>query len=141
MSETLTAEHTIIVSNNLADCEKIFSLLETLINKAGIPQDIHHDLKLAIEETFTNIVSYAFDDEARHDITLQLNTNNDHLGITFIDDGLKFDPLSDCDKSLDPEALCDGGMGIHIIRSLSDHQEYNRVGQTNVFTVTKHYTK
>lgn len=141
MSKTHTGEHTIIVSNNLADCDKIFTFLEALINKANTPQDVYQDIKLAIEETFTNIVSYAFDDEARHAITLQLNADNDHLGITFIDDGMKFDPLTDYEKSLDPEALCDGGMGIHIIRSMTDEQRYERIGQRNVFTLTKHYTR
>ena len=72
---------------------------------------------------------------------MQLHLCEQRLDITFIDNGIAFDPLNDSNKSMDQDNLDEGGMGIHIIRSLTDEQRYERIEQRNVFTLTKHYTR
>ena len=131
----------ITVRNTIADCDKLFALLEILADRISLDEDIHNDLKLVIEETFVNIVSYAFEDEENHEITLQLHDKTNKLDLIFIDDGCAFDPLNDSRKVMDRDNLAEGGMGIHIIRSMTDEQRHERIEQRNVFTLTKHYTK
>jgi anti-sigma regulatory factor (Ser/Thr protein kinase) len=48
--------------------------------------------------------------------------------------------LTDCSSNLDTNDHCNGGMGIPLIKSLTDKQKYIRIDKRNVFTVTKHYT-
>ena len=131
----------ITVSNNLLDTDKLFAFLDQWADSIGLAEDIYNDLKLAIDETFVNIVSYAFDDESSHDITIKFHQTEHRIDITFIDNGIAFDPLNDSNKTMDPDNLDKGGMGIHIIRSLTEEQHYERIGQRNVFTLTKHYTR
>ena len=131
----------ITVSNTLSDCDKLFAFLDRHADRLGLSKDIYNDLKLAIDETFVNIVSYAFDDESTHEITMELHHSDHRIDITFIDNGIAFDPLNDSNKTLDLDKLDEGGMGIHIIRSMTDEQHYERIEQRNVFTLTKHYTR
>jgi len=133
MGEQSTNKQTISLKNRISDCSKLSDFLTSYANAFNISEDVYNDLRLVLEETFINIASYAFDIKDSENITIELDGNADKISITFTDTGIAFDPLTD--------DHCEGGMGIHIIKSLSDHQEYNRVGQSNVFTVTKHYTK
>ena len=106
-----------------------------------IPDEIYNDLRLVLEEAFVNIASYAYTEKDNQPVTIELSNTQNEISITFTDTGIAFNPLTDPAECKDTDDHCEGGMGIHIIKSLTDHQEYNRVGQSNVFTVTKHYTK
>ena len=141
MNSANTDNPSITVRNTLPDRDKLFNFFDKQAGRIGLAEDIYNDLKLAIDETFVNIVSYAFDDERSHDIAMQLHLCEQRLDITFIDNGIAFDPLNDSNKSMDQDKLDEGGMGIHIICSLTDEQRYERIEQRNVFTLTKHYTR
>jgi len=131
----------ITVSNSLSDRDQLFAFLDKQADRIGLADGIYNDLKLAIDETFVNIISYAFDDKISHDIAMEFHHSDHRIDITFIDNGIAFDPLNDSHKIMDKDKLDEGGMGIHIIRSMTDEQHYERIDQRNVFTLTKHYTK
>jgi anti-sigma regulatory factor (Ser/Thr protein kinase) len=130
----------IVIHNHSTESKVLFEVLSTYIRTQNIPDEILNDLRLVTEETFINIVSYAYPTEETHEVTVEFSHSNSCIDITFIDSGRAFNPLVDCTTSLDTDNNCDGGMGIHLIKSLTDQQEYNRIEERNVFTVTKHYT-
>jgi anti-sigma regulatory factor (Ser/Thr protein kinase) len=130
----------LIINNSSTECETLSKALSSYINTQDIPDEILHDLRLVTEETFINIVNYAYPPEETHEVTIELSHSDNRINITFIDAGKAFNPLTDCTASIDTDDHCDGGMGIHLIKSLTDKQEYNRIEERNVFTVTKHYT-
>ena len=131
------------IKNSSDECATIADFLKDYIQDNNISVDVLDDLRLVLEETFINIVNYAHPAQQgqAEDVNIELSHDPASISMTFIDNGEKFDPLADNTKQMDIDDLCDGGMGIHIIKSLSDEQHYQRVGQHNVFTVTKHYTK
>ncbi len=131
----------ITLRNELADSSKLVDFLSDYVKTYKIPDDTYNDLRLVLEETFINIASYAFDKHDGQTITIDLNNTAGKIQITFTDAGIAFNPLNHAADNIETDDHCEGGMGIHIIRSLTDHQQYDRVGQSNVFTVTKHYTK
>ncbi|MBL4711551.1 MAG: ATP-binding protein [Gammaproteobacteria bacterium] len=131
---------TLSILNRTADSKKLSTFLAAYISSNNIPGYIHDDLRLAIEETFINITNYAFDIKGAYPVDIEARRTTDTISITIIDSGIAFNPLLDCDKRIENNEHCEGGMGIHIIKSLTDKQEYNRINQRNVFTVTKHYT-
>ena len=141
MSEQSTNRQIITLKNRVSDSSKLSDFLTSYVKALNISEDIYNDLRLVLEETFINIASYAFDKHDNESITVELDANADEIRITFTDTGIAFDPLTEVTDCGETDDHCEGGMGIHIIKSLTDHQEYNRVGQSNVFTVTKHYTK
>jgi sigma-B regulation protein RsbU (phosphoserine phosphatase) len=131
-------KQTITLKNSATESDKLSENLHRFIHSNDISPDIHDDLRLAIEEIFINIISYAYPANKTYNITIEFSHAVSSMNITFTDSGAAFNPLS-CTTCSDD--LCDGGMGIPLIKSLTDEQSYKRVKQHNVFTVTKHYTK
>ncbi len=133
----------ISVQNKTSESIKLSDFLAEFISANNIPDAIHNDLRLATEEAFVNIVNYAFSNKETQMISIAISCNNNAISITFIDQGFAFNPLLaagiNSSKSINTNDLCDGGMGIRIIKSLTDKQEYSRINQCNVFTVTKNY--
>jgi anti-sigma regulatory factor (Ser/Thr protein kinase) len=131
----------ITLHNRLSDSSKLFDFLTQCVETIKVPDETYNDLRLILEEAFVNIVSYAYEEKETQSITVALTNTADEICITFKDNGVAFNPLAVTAACTETDDHSEGGMGIHIIKSLSDNQEYNRVGQSNVFTVTKHYTR
>ena len=94
---------------------------------------------LAIEEIVTNCIHYGYDDADEHTIVITLSVADETLTITVVDDGHEFDPLAreGPDLTAPAEGRPIGGLGIHMLRSLSDGMAYERRGGTNHLTLTK----
>jgi len=131
----------ITVKNNISECDRLSAFLTDYESSNNIPDEIQHDLRLVLEEAFVNITNYAFASGETHTVSIEISNTANAISITFIDDGIAFNPLLDCNNEIDADDHCEGGMGIYLIKSLTDQQKYNRIKQRNVFTVTKHYTK
>ena len=141
MNNKPSNRQTIIVQNKISDYSKLSDFLNDYVRSTHIADEIIDDLRLVLEETFVNIASYAFSDNEPHTVTIEFNHTADTVSLTFTDTGIAFNPITGCNKNIENENHCEGGMGIHIIMSLTDSQKYDRIEQRNVFTVTKHYTK
>lgn len=131
----------ITVKNNTSECGRLSAFLTDYESSNNIPDEIQHDLRLVLEEAFVNITNYAFPSGETHTVSVEISNTANAISITFIDDGIAFNPLLDCKNKIDADYHCEGGMGIHLIKSLTDQQKYNRIKQRNIFTVTKNYTK
>ena len=78
------------------------------------------DVKLALTEACSNSVRHAYDDGAGMvEILYELHT--DRLVVEVADGGYGFVPPEE--RASDPEELSEGGLGIAIIRALSDEFE------------------
>ena len=141
MNKQVINRQRISLSNEISDSVKLSEFLTGFVKTLDISDETYNDLRLVIEETFVNIASYAYAEKDSQAVTIEMSNTSSEISITFTDTGIALAPLTDPVECKDTDDHCDGGMGIHIITSLTDHQEYNRVGQSNVFTVTKHYTK
>ena len=130
----------ILLRNTTSDSGKLSDFLATYAKSFNIPDESYNDLRLIVEEVFVNIASYACM-ENEQKIKIELNSTSTEINVTFTDSGITFNPLTDATECKETDDYCDGGMGIQIIRSLSDHLDYKRIEQHNVFTITKHYTK
>ena len=141
MNKQVLNRQSISLHSKTSDCDKLSNFLTGYIKAIEISDEIYNDLRLATEEAFVNIANYAYAGKNDQIITIELSNTSDEISITFTDTGIAFNPLTDPTECKDTVDHCEGGMGIQLITSLTDHQQYNRVGQSNVFTITKHYTK
>jgi len=130
----------ISLRNKSSDSGKLSDLLVTYAKSFNISDESYNDLRLIAEEVFINITSYACM-KNEQTIKVELNSTTTEINVTFTDSGIAFNPLTDATECQETDDHCDGGMGIQIIKSLSDHLDYKRIEQHNVFTITKHYTK
>jgi serine/threonine-protein kinase RsbW len=86
-----------------------------------IEEDALRDLKLALTEACTNSVRHAYAD-TRGAIEVRYELSEGWLAIEVEDDGAGFEP-NFSDRPLDPDALDEGGLGLAIIRAVSDEFE------------------
>lgn len=83
---------------------------------------------LVLEELITNVIKYAYPDGADRMIQVEMSIHEGKLAIAIVDDGQPFDPLSA------PPAVTEGGiedrpiggLGLHMVRSVTDHFAYCR---------------
>ena len=101
-----------------------------------IPGPIAYKFGLALDETLTNAISYAFHDGRPHRIEVRVEKRDGHLTAIVSDDGEPFDPLSqpapDIHAPVEDRKI--GGLGIHLLRTLMDTVEYRRLGGRNNLT-------
>lgn len=115
--------------------------------RTGIKDETRNDLHVVLDEVCSNVFKHAYagaDAEASPGaLRLIVRRLPAAIELTFIDQGLAFDPLSlpapDLTLSLDDRPL--GGLGIHLVRQLTDHQSYrhsvvegNRLSLTRLVT-------
>ena len=94
---------------------------------------------LAIEELVTNCIKYGYDDADAHTIDIELSVDASKLTMVVADDGHPFDPLAATppDLSLAIEDRPIGGLGIHMLRELTDEMTYERRDGANRVTLIK----
>jgi serine/threonine-protein kinase RsbW len=79
-----------------------------------------HDLKLALTEACTNSVKHAYDEAGAGSVDIVYELQEDRLAVEVGDAGAGFDPA---DTGADVEELVEGGLGIAIIRAVTDEVE------------------
>ena len=95
-------------------------------------------INICLDELFTNIVYYGFEDDLEHTIKFTLKAESNLLTINIEDDGIPFNPLEKVDPEFpdNVDSAKIGGLGIHIIKQLMDNVRYERK-QGNKLTMVK----
>lgn len=132
---------TLVLVNRLAEIERMSQHIEEFADASGMDRKAVFEANLVLEEIVTNIISYAYDDGAQHEITVNLACEQSVLSITVADDGKAFNPLEqtapDIDKPLEERKV--GGLGIYFVRNLMGEIEYERVNGQNRLRMRKDY--
>ncbi len=135
----MKSEINIILKNKFDELSKMSESVNSFAETNSLNDEIKHDIKLALDEIITNIISYAFDDDNEHEISVKICIDNNKLSINIEDDGKPFDPLEypppDTTKPLEERDI--GGLGVFFVRELMDEIEYKRKENKNILTITK----
>ena len=114
--------------NNLGELNRLVAELEQLAEEWKIPPKAGMELNLILEELFTNIVFYAFDDGRDHDILVTFTHPQPVIiKICLEDDGKAFNLLEkDTGNSINHpiEERQIGGLGIHFVKNLVNDISY-----------------
>lgn len=105
---------------------------------AGLAEADKTRLELAVEESLVNVFNYAYAQQERPGVALcRISVESDGVSVEIIDEGPAFDPLvrPDPDTALDLEQRQPGGLGIFMIRQLTDEVRYRREEGRNVLTI------
>lgn len=123
----------------IENLEQVNDFLVRGLDKDILRQTVLFDLKLAIEEIFTNIVRHGLKKEQIATVTIQLRIDEESVQVEICDTGKAFNPLTTADPDLDVplEERKLGGMGIFLVKQLMDHVNYRRVGNINILTLRK----
>ena len=117
----------------------VLELISQAAGEAGMGPGPCASLELAAEEIFVNIVNYAYGDQPG-EVTVGCSLAEDGLfEIVFSDQGAPFNPLQapDPDLSSDLAHRQIGGLGISLVRELSDRVSYTRQDHRNHLIIGK----
>lgn len=134
-SETVSFE----VRNRIADLDELHRKVETFAETCGMPMKCTFEVSLVLEELFNNIISYGFDGNGEHPIRFTLSIDDNLLTMRIEDTGAPFNPV----KATDPDVKCPlmdreiGGLGVHLVKKLSNRMTYERTGTKNILTIVK----
>ena len=111
------------------------------LEAADCPMKARMQIDVAVEEIFVNISSYAYAPE-QGTATVRVEVSKDPVTvmITFMDQGMPYDPLAkqDPDVTLSAEARQIGGLGIFMTKKIMDDIAYEYKDGQNILTLKKH---
>lgn len=125
--------------NHLSELATLCEKMEGVGRALGLSQRCLFEINLALDELFTNIISYGFRDRSEHFIRVRISAERNVLTVVLEDDGIAFNPV----ERIPPERRCAleecevGGLGIHLVKNLMDDVVYERRAGTNVLTLKK----
>lgn len=112
--------------------------LKDYAETANIPDSELRQITLVIEELFSKIVKFAFEDDENHLLELALERMEKEILIEMKDDGDAFNPLEyNAKQENNPAYIEDGGMDLSLIRAFCDSIRYLRENSQNIVLIRK----
>jgi len=128
------------LKSKLSELNTLCRHLEDCGNAMDLPQKCLFEINLGLDELFTNIISYGFEDEIEHQIKFSLAKDKETLVVQVEDDGIPFNPLeAKCPDAAaqDLDSINIGGLGIHLVKKMMDDIDYQRVKGKNRLILKK----
>lgn len=109
--------------------------LDSFLDGAGCGPKIRIALETVVEEVFMNIVHHSGASVAE----LTVEKEGDDIVLRFSDDGVPYNPLlrGDPDITLPLEQRAVGGLGILMVRRMTDRQTYSYENGRNLLTLAR----
>lgn len=119
---------------------KVIEFVDEQLEQYGCPMKAQMQIDIAIDELFGNIAHYAYNPLVGP-ATVRVEVADDPMSviITFIDNGVPYDPLKreDPDTSLSAEERKIGGLGIYMVKKSMDEITYQYKDNKNILTIKK----
>ena len=128
------------LKNKLSELDTLCQKLEGFGESIGLSPKFIFETNLALDELFTNIISYGYSDKKIHHIRVTISLQNNELLFSIEDDGMPFNPteVEEPDLGCTIEECKIGGLGIHLAKNLMDEVCYQRCKDKNILTLRKH---
>lgn len=139
----MSRQLTFVLPNDLGAVMGKVEDTEAFLRDAGCDDGPAQQVAIVAEEILTNVLQNAWGGGAsghcRVDVVAEGRSDGVLVTLRTQDDGVAFDPLAadapDLEASLEEREI--GGLGIHLIRMMTDDQTYRRIDGLNVLEVVK----
>lgn len=124
--------------------EKITEFVDEQLEMYDCPPKAKVQIDIAIDELFGNIALYAYNpDEGPATVRVEVTENPLSVILTFIDNGVPYNPLekADPDTTLSAEERQIGGLGIYMVKKTMDEIVYEYKNGQNILKVKKSLEK
>lgn len=127
------------LKSKLSELDTLCRHVERFGKSKGLSQKCIFEVNLALDELFTNIISYGFSDDKVHTIEITIAIKDNTLVFNIEDDGMPFNPtiVEAPDLECTIEDCKIGGLGIHLAKNLMDEVCYQRCKEKNILTLKK----
>ena len=140
------------VTADVNNLQSVMSFLQTHLDAQDCPRKARMAIELAVEEVFVNIAMYAYV-SGNGEVTVRICPSGDGpadetapegsrgIEVTFIDQGIPYDPLAreDPDVTLPANQRRIGGLGIFLIKQQMDDVTYEHRDGSNILTLKKQF--
>jgi len=129
------------LSPRLSELTRVRNKLDRYLRDGSLPDTVRCTLLVVAEEILTNIVHYGCCDDTSDIIEVKVDQENAVVHMEFIDSGKPFDLLKEAGRATAGQLVDNlelGGIGVRLVRELTNHQEYTRKAGRNHFQITKH---
>jgi len=129
----------ISLDNQIEQLKTITNWIKESMILLKIPDNLENTINLVVEEAFSNIVFYAYEPGHKGKIDLSLDLEGEFVVIELKDNGKPFDPtlMQEPDTSLPAQERPIGGLGVFLMKKMTDYLNYRREDQTNILTIKK----
>ena len=115
------------IAATVENIETVTEFVNAQLELTDCPIRAQMQIDIAIDELFGNIAHYAYNPEVGN-ATVRVEVSEDPLAVivTFIDNGIPYDPLrkDDPDITLSAEEREIGGLGIYLVKKSMDEISY-----------------
>ena len=125
----------------LENIPAVTAFVEEQLEQVGCPMKAQMQIDIAIDELFSNIAQYAYTPKTgKATVRVEVTENPMAVVISFIDNGIPYDPLAKADPnvSLPADERQIGGLGIFMVKKSMDEINYEYKNGQNVLTIKKH---
>ena len=133
----MSPPYTFTIVTDPGELGRIAATVEEIGEKEHWSAELIFRVHLALEELGLNVINYGHD-EGLHEIQFTVTSQAEQVTIEMTDDGRPFDPLHDApppDLSAPLEDRRIGGQGVHLVRTLMDQVQYERISGKNHITL------
>ena len=128
------------IAATVESIETVTDFVNEQLEAYDCPMKVVMQIDIAIDELFSNIAHYAYNPETG-EATVRVEVVEDPLSviITFIDNGVPYDPLKqeDPDTTLSIEERQIGGLGIYMVKKTMDDITYEYKDGKNILAIKK----
>ena len=128
------------ITATIENIATVTAFVDEQLEALNCPIKAQMQIDIAIDELFGNIAHYAYNPDVG-EATVRVEVQEDPMAviITFIDNGVAYDPLkqADPDTSLSAEARQIGGLGIFMVKKSMDKISYRYNEGQNILTIVK----
>ena len=128
------------VNADVNELQRVLNFVEGCVQEIDCSPKALMQINVAVEEIFVNIAHYAYSDKTGDAvIEVEISSEPKAITITFIDSGVKYDPLAkpDPDVTLSAKERKIGGLGIFMTKKFMDELSYEYRDGQNVFSMKK----
>ncbi|MDR2739614.1 MAG: ATP-binding protein [Treponema sp.] len=122
----------------LDDLDRLLEWVKAALDAYACPAGTSQQLMMVTEEIFVNIANYAYP-EKTGDVTVRIGRAGEAFAIQFEDGGEFFDPLDwpnpKIKGSIEERKV--GGLGIYLVKTMTDHADYRWLDGRNQLTIFK----
>ena len=128
------------IAATVENIEVVTDFVNQQLEELACPMKAQMQIDIAIDELFSNIAHYSYNPEVgQATVRVEVVENPLAVTITFIDNGIPYDPLAkeDPDLTLSAEERQIGGLGIYMVKKSMDEITYEYKDGQNILAIKK----
>lgn len=128
------------IAATVENIQAVTDFVNEQLSAIGCPMKAQTQIDIAIDELFGNIAHYAYHPGVGPaTVRVEVEEDPPAVRISFIDNGMPYDPLAraDPDVTLSAEEREVGGLGIYMVKKSMDNVSYEYTNGQNVLRIKK----